>query len=126
VAGVVLWLRQKEYGVALAMMTLFVGSLLTALKVGSDLNYFLPLRATSVLAAGSLLAAARDVLPRRRSWAVVVAAATFLMLVPSTMKAVAAAGEARALSSFIKGPSGARVLETYAALIQLVQAENVR
>jgi hypothetical protein len=126
VAGVVLWLRQKEYGVALAMMTLFAGSLLMALKVGSDLNYFLPLRATSVLAAGSLLAAARGVLPGRRSWAVVAATGTFLVLVPSTMKAVAAAGEARALSSFIKGPSGARMLETYAVLIQLVQAENVR
>jgi hypothetical protein len=126
VAGVVLWLRQKEYGVALAMLTLLVGSLLTALKVGSDLNYFLPLRMTSVLAAGSLWAAANDVLPHRRSWVVAAAAGALLVLLPSTLNAVSAAGQARTLSSFIKSPSGARVLETYGMLIQLVQAQNVR
>jgi hypothetical protein len=126
VAGIVMWLRQKEYGVALAVTTLFVGSLLTAFKLGSDLNYFLPLRATSVIAAGSLYAAARDVLPQRRSWAVAAAAGAVLVLIPSTLTAVAAAGEARALSSFIKGPSGARMLETYALLIQLVQTQDVR
>ena len=67
-AGIVLWIRQKNHGLALATGTLLAGSLLTALKIGADMNYFLPLRTASVVAAGSLWAVARDGPHRRQGW----------------------------------------------------------
>ena len=125
-AGIVLWIRQKNHGLALAAGTLLAGSLLTALKVGADMNYFLPLRTASVLAAGSLWAVARDGPHRRQGWLTVAAAGALLVLLPGSVNAISAAREARALRAFVGSPPGALLLETYDGLIRLVQTPDLR
>ncbi len=125
-AGLAWWLRQHERGMFAAMATLLVGSLLTAFKVGADLNYFLPLRATSVLAVGTLWAAAHRSFRQHPGWVIAGTAGAVIVLIPSTLQAIGAARQARALSSYIYSPAAAPVLETYAALIRLVQTPNIR
>ena len=126
VAGLVLWIRRKNHGLAMAAGTLLIGSLLTALKVGADMNYFLPLRTASVLAAGSLWAVARGQPHWRQGWSTAAAAGALLVLLPGSVNAVAAAREARALRAFIGSPPGALLLETYDELIRLVQTPDLR
>ena len=126
VAGIALWIWQKNYGLALATGTLFAGSLLTALKAGADMNYFLPLRTASVLAAGSLWAVARNRPYRRQGLSTAAAAAALLVLLPGSTHAVTAAREARALRAFVGSPPGALLLETYDELIRLVQTPDLR
>ena len=126
VAGIVLWILQKNHGLALAAGTLVAGSLLTALKTGADMNYFLPLRTASVLAAGSLWAVARNGPHRREGLLTAAAAGALLVLLPGSVNAVTAAREARALRAFVASPAGALLLETYDELIRLVQTPDLR
>jgi len=126
VAGLVWWYSQNERGMFVAMATLLAGSLLTAFKVGADLNYFLPLRTTCALAAGTLWAAAHRSFRERAAWITAATAGAVLVMMPGAIHAVAGARQAHALSSYIASASGAPLLETYRSLIGIVQAPNLR
>ncbi len=126
VAGLVWWFSHNERGMFVAMATLLAGSLLTAFKLGADLNYFLPLRTTCALAAGTLWAAAQRSFRERAAWSTAAIAAAVLVMMPGAIQAVAGARQAHALSSYISSASGAPLLETYRSLIGVVQAPNLR
>lgn len=54
------WRREGKWPLAILTASVTLGTFLAACKVGSDLNYFLPLRAPAALAVGGLLHADRN------------------------------------------------------------------
>ena len=125
-AGLVWWWWQNERGMCAAMATLLIGSVFTAFKVGADWNYFLPLRAIAALAAGALWAAAQRSFGERAARVTAAMAGALLLLMPSTIEAVAGARQASAQASYMRSASGGPALATYGELVRLVQTPNIR
>jgi hypothetical protein len=120
--GMIYWLGRRHRDVPLAVLTLvsMLACFVTALKLGSNLNYFMPLRLLAPLGAAVFL---HDIWLRTRPgpdmfrWRSARSWCTLALLLavtynfqPSLLHAQLSAGEARELYLFYKIPEGLEVV----------------
>lgn len=125
--GLVLWTRGPDRSPRLAALTVVTAAvaLITALKRGSDVNYFLPLRGPEAMAAAALWAFARG--PGRRSTAAAVALA---VAVASVLSGGMVMGIGQAMTQgaveFLQEPPGRRTLAAYREAAALAAEPGAR
>ena len=126
--GLGLWLaaRPREVApVALAAVIVTAG-LATAVKRGSDVNYFLDVRLVEGLAAGRLWQFARSRRARPPSALLAAAALGAASLVPGTLDAAHEALEARRLAASVDEPIGRSVARVTDEVIRLARDPGFR
>lgn len=129
--GLGFWMRgatgRREVGPAALAALVLVMSFATSAKRGSDLNYFLSLRAVEALAVATLWRA--WAIPGSRTRSAGLATVTLvgcLSLVPGTVYAVKSAEHARDQSRFLRGPHGRELRDVYRQICAMAAAPGSR
>ncbi|CAN5634609.1 hypothetical protein BH23PLA1_BH23PLA1_06480 [soil metagenome] len=130
--GLILWRTPRRRDVSLATLAVVVPglSVVAALKLGAELNYFLGLRLVAAMAVGALWAevlgspAEADLASRRRPWwawlllIVALVALSYTLLI-GWISAFNYHQETRAYVRFIESPSGQTRLRAHRILCQI-------
>ena len=124
VFGLIVWKTQrpKTVGKIAAAVVLLAGDVGSALKYGSDLNYFLDLRVIQAWACASLIASRAD----RPRLALGLIVASAVAVIPGLAWAVSEAHSAIRLASFYETPKGLEFLAELRALEATVADPSLR
>jgi hypothetical protein len=121
--GLLIWLadRPRQTGPIILWLAVLSSGLLTAVKLGSGLNYFLSLRLIEALAIGTMWRAASSHAARSPFWLGAALLLTGASLVPGTILAVENARLARLDAQFYPRPAGQRFLQAQRQFFELAE-----
>jgi hypothetical protein len=121
--GLVVWLaeRPRQTGPIILWLVVLTSGLLTAVKLGSGLNYFLSLRLIEAMALGTMWRVAKSDAGRSPIWLAAALLLTSASLSPGAILAVQNARLARLDAQFYPRPAGQRFLQAQRQIFEIAE-----